>query len=158
VDGKESEGVVSAVQEVLKRYVEIQEAVEKLEIEKKQCREKLVAHMQETGQSLWSTSLDTKQLTVRYFSKTTIKYDEALLQQRLGDKYLYLLEPDMAKIKTHLQEVTPLLQPVLQQIGSPSREKVKAAVEAGTIDRKAFEGAFTKGDASVFSVGRTKAQ
>ena len=149
---------MSTVQEALKRYVEIQEEVAKLETEKKQCRGVLMAYMQETKQTLWSPSLDSKQLTVRYFQKTTIKYDEALLQQRLGDKYLHLLEPDMAKIKTHLQEVAPLLQPALQQIGSPSREKVKAAVEAGTIDRKAFEGAFTKIDASVFSVGRTTFQ
>jgi hypothetical protein len=149
---------VSTVQEALKRYVEIQEAVAKLEDEKKQCREKLVAHMHETGQSLWSTSLDAKQLTVRYFSKTTVKYDEALLQQRLGDTYLQLLEPDLSKIKAHLQEVAPLLKPLLQQVGTPSREKVKAAVEAGTIDRKAFEGAFTKVDSSIFSVGRTTVQ
>jgi hypothetical protein len=149
---------VSTVQEVLKRYVEIQEAVAKLETEKKQCREVLMAYMRETEQSLWSPSLDSKQVTVRYYPKTTIKYDEELLKQRLGDKYLHLLEPDMAKIKAHLHEVSPLLQPALQQIGSPSREKVKAAVEAGTIDRKAFEGAFTKVDASVFSVGRTTFQ
>jgi hypothetical protein len=155
---KEREEGVSTVQEALKRYVEIQEEVAKLETEKKQCREVLMAYMRETEQSLWSTSLDSKQLTVRYYPKTTIKYDEALLQQRLGDKYLMLLEPDVAKIKTHLQDVAPLLQPMLQQIGSPSREKVKAVVEAGTIDRKAFEGAFTKVDASVFSVGRTTVQ
>ena len=149
---------MSTVQEALKRYVEIQEEVAKLETEKKQCREVLMAYMRETEQSLWSASLDSKQVTVRYYPKTTITYDEELLKQRLGDKYLLLLEPDLSKLKTHLHDVAPLLQPMLQQIGSPSREKVKAAVEAGTIDRKAFEGAFTKVDASVFSVGRTTFQ
>jgi len=149
---------VSTVQEALKRYVEIQEEVAKLESEKKKWRDVLVAHMQATGQSMWTPTLDTKQLTVRYYPKTTVKYDEALLQQRLGDKYLQILEPDLAKIKTHLVEVTPLLAPLLQQVGSPSREKVKAAVEAGAVERHAFDGAFTKTDSSVFSVGRTTVQ
>lgn len=149
---------MSNVQEALKRYVEIQESVASLEDEKKKLREVLVAHMQETGQSIWTPALDNKQLTVRYFSKTTVKYDEALLQQRLGDKYVQILEPDLAKIKVHLAEAAPLLQPLLQNIGTPSREKVKAAIESGSVDRHAFDGAFTKTDSSVFSVGRTTVQ
>ena len=149
---------MSTVQDALKRYVEIQEEVAKLESEKKQWRDVLVAHMQATGQSMWTPTLDTKQLTVRYYPKTTVKYDEALLQQRLGDKYIQILEPDVAKIKAHLAEVTPLLAPLLPQVGSPTREKVKAAVEAGAVERHAFDGAFTKTDSSVFSVGRTTVQ
>jgi hypothetical protein len=156
--GKESEESVSTVQEALKRYVEIQEEVAKLESEKKRWRDVLVSHMQATGQSMWTPTLDTKQLTVRYYPKTTVKYDEALLQQRLGDKYIQILEPDVAKIKAHLTEVTPLLAPLLPQVGSPTREKVKAAVEAGAVERHAFDGAFTKTDSSVFSVGRTSTQ
>ena len=81
-----------------------------------------------------------------------------MLQQRLGDKYIQILEPDVAKIKAHLTEVTPLLAPLLPQVGSPTREKVKAAVEAGAVERHAFDGAFTKTDSSVFSVGRTSTQ
>lgn len=149
---------MSTVQEALKRYVEIQEQIAALESEKKRLRDVLAAHMQATGQQIWTPSLENKQLTVRYFPKTTFKYDEALLQERLGDTYLKILEPDPAKIKAHLSEVTPLLQPVLLQIGSPSREKVKAAVESGAVERHAFDGAFTKVDASVFSVGRTPIQ
>ena len=105
---------MSTVQDALKRYVEIQEEVAKLETEKKRWRDVLVAHMQATGQRL--------------------------------------------SIKTHLAEVTPLLAPLLQQVGSPSREKVKAAVESGVVERHAFDGAFTKTDSSVFSVGRTSIQ
>lgn len=149
---------MSTVQEALKRYVEIQEQVATLESEKKKLREVLAAHMVSLGQQIWTPTLDNKQLTVRYFPKTTVKYDEALLQQRLGDKYLLILEPDLAKIKLHFAEVTPLLQPLLQQVGSPSREKVKSAVESGAVDRHAFDGAFTKTDSSVFSVGRTTVQ
>jgi hypothetical protein len=149
---------VSTVQEALKRYVEIQEEAAKLETEKKKWRDVLVAHMQQTGQSMWTPTLDNKQLTVRYYPKTTVKYDEVLLQQRLGDKYSQILEPDLAKIKAHLAEVTPLLQPLLNQVGTPSREKVKSAVESGAVERNAFDGAFTKVDSSVFSVGRTTVQ
>lgn len=149
---------MSTVQEALKRYVEIQEEVAKLETEKKRWRDVLVAHMQATGQSMWTPSLDNKQLTVHYYPKTTVKYDEVVLQQRLGDKYIQILEPDLAKIKAHLAEVTPLLQPLLNQVGTPSREKVKAAVESGAVERHAFDGAFTKTDSPVFSVGRTSAQ
>lgn len=149
---------MSTVQEALKRYVEIQEEVAKLETEKKRWRDVLVAHMQATGQSMWTPTLDNKQLTVRYYPKTTVKYDEVLLQQRLGDKYSQILEPDLAKIKAHLGEVAPLLAPLLPQVGSPTREKVKAVVESGVVDRHAFDGAFTKTDSSIFSVGRTTVQ
>jgi hypothetical protein len=90
-----------------------------------------------------------------YVVKRDVTYDEAKLQQRLGDRYAAILAPDPKKIRKHLGEVTPLLAPILPLVGSPDPERVKAALEGGSVTKAEFVGAFEKTERHCIVVSST---
>jgi hypothetical protein len=88
--------------------------------------------------------VDGTRLKVSYRSVSSVEYDEEKLRARLGDGYHALLEPDLKKLRAELPSLGQELQPLLDRIGTPSPEKVKAAIEAGTVSAEEFKGAFKK--------------
>jgi len=71
--------------------------------------------------------------------------NERIPQQRLGERYVQILAPGLNKLRSKMAEVEGLLAPALLSIGSPSREKVKAAIANGVVRQEEFTGAFEAG-------------
>jgi len=148
--------VPDKIEEVLARYVEIQEREQILKEEKAALQDRIADHMEKNGQYQWFTRLGTRELKVRCSKTVVVEYDEAKLQTRLGERYAAILAPDPRKIRQHLGELDATLAPVLSIIGSPAPEKVKAAVEQGLVKATEFSGAFTKTTRRLVAVSRVK--
>ena len=142
VEGQEPDE--TSMDAVLKRYLEIQKQEQSLKEEKAELQTALGVYMTKIQREQWYPDLDGQKLNVRCRESTSIEYNEELLQQRLADRYSSLLEPDIRKIRKSLKDVSPLLQPMIDRIGSPSAGKVRSAIEAGVVQKEEFAGAFEK--------------
>ncbi len=140
--------------ELLKAYEAIQQEEKALHERKSALREKLVETMRERNAAEWLPRVDGRLFKVRYRHAITIDYDEDTLRHRLGDRYRQVLAPDPRKLRAHLAEVAPLLEPQLDVVGSPSPEKVKAAIDAGVVSADEFKGAFEKTEKHYITVSQ----
>jgi hypothetical protein len=129
---------------VLRRYLAIQREEQLLLDEKKQLQEAIGRHMAARKSPYWYPELDGQRLKVRFAETSVIEYDEPLLRDRLGSRFAAILAPDLRKIRRQLPQLESALTPVLDLVGSPSPEKVRAAVEQGLIAKEEFAGAFKK--------------
>lgn len=144
------------IAQALARYVEIQKESTALQEERYLLRDQIAAYMEEKDAWLISPEVDGTRFSVRNTVKTVVDYDEVLLKERLGNDFRLILWPDPAKIKKNLSRVAPLLMSILEEIGSPSPEAVKAAISGGKIKKELFEGAFEKRQTRTFSVSRER--
>jgi len=110
--------------------------------------------MNDQNITFWAPEVDGEKLAITSVNKIKIDYDEALLQERLGEKYRKILAPDLIKIGKNLETLTRLFDPVIEQIGSPTPEKVKWAVESGFIERTVFNGTYDRSTQLSVRVGR----
>ena len=140
----------------LRRYQEIQREELRLRDEKATLQDKLAAHMARVGQAYWFPDVDGVTLKVRYQEETLVEYDEPVLRQRLGDRFVPLLAPDPKKIRQALDKVAALLAPMIEQIGSLSPDKVRAAIAAGVVKKEEFQGAFKKTSKRRVAVSRAR--
>lgn len=92
----------------------------------------------------WYPKIDGQALKVRYHETTAIEYNESLLHNRLGDRYLSILAPDLKKIRANLDKLESVLTPVLSLVGSPTPDKVRVAIENGIVNKESFTGTFKK--------------
>jgi len=143
------------IEKALRRYLEIQAEEQRLKEEKNNLREKIGEHMADLEMKYWYPKVDGQPLKVRYRETTAIEYNESLLHDRLGDRYLAILAPDLRKIRLHLDKLESTFNPVLSLIGSPSPEKVRIAIENGVANKESFAGAFKKTVKRFVAVGRT---
>ena len=88
--------------------------------------------------------IDGKPILVVHEYKTSVRYDEPLLRERLGTRYMDILEIDGAKIRKNRELVRPLLASVLDKIGTPAASRVEEAVKSGLVSVVDFQGAFRK--------------
>jgi len=142
------------IERALRRYLEIQAEEQRLKEEKDGLREKIVEHMAALEMKYWYPKIDGQALKVRYHETTAIEYNQSLLHDRLGDRYLPILAPDLRKIRLHLDKLESTFSPVLSLIGSPSPEKVRVAIENGIVNKESFSGAFKKTVKRFVAVGR----
>lgn len=113
-----------------------------LEAEKGQLREKLEKLFPE-GSSL--TDCDLGHCKVSRREVCEIEYNEELLRERLGEeKYRSILSVDWKCVRENFEKLKPFMTPVIELVGVPSADKVKAGIESGALDRAAFSGAFVK--------------
>jgi hypothetical protein len=143
------------IEKALRRYLEIQAEEQKLKEEKSDLRERISEHMAVLQMKYWYPKIDGQALKVRYHTTTAIEYNETLLHDRLGDRYLAILAPDLRKIRLHLDKLESLFTPVLSLIGSPSPEKVRVAIENGIVNKEFFTGAFKKTVKRFVAVSKT---
>ena len=129
---------------VLARYLEIQREEKRLAEEKAGLRDVLIARLGTEQSALWHAMLAGQRVSVRHTSSVHIDYNEQLLLQRLGERYVRILRPDITKVRRNLSVVEPQLQPVLLLVGSPDREKVREAITSGIVRQDEFDGAFKK--------------
>jgi hypothetical protein len=106
----------------------------------------------------WYPKIDGQPLKVRYHETTTIEYNESVLHDRLGDRYLSVLAPDLKKIRANLDKLESLFTPVLSLVGSPSPDKVRVAIETGIVNKESFAGAFKKTVKRFVHVGKSWAE
>jgi hypothetical protein len=144
------------IEKALRRYLEIQAEEQRLKEEKDGLREMIGVHMAGLDVKYWYPKIDGQPLKVRYRETTAIEYNESLLHDRLGDRYLAILAPDLRKIRANLDKLESLFTPVLSLIGSPSPEKVRAAIENGIVTKDSFAGAFKKTVKRIVAVGKAR--
>jgi hypothetical protein len=142
------------LRDVLIEYEGIQREEKTLSERKAALKEKLAKHMQSQNAAEWMPEIDGRLFKVRYRHATTVEYDEETLHQRLGDRYRLVLGPDPRKVRRHLDEIAPLLEPCLDIIGSPVPHKVKEAITAGVVKADEFRGAFKKTEKDYITVSQ----
>ncbi len=148
--------LTAEIEETLKEYTQLQQEEQALKERKHALQERLKAHLRSDERNIWYPEVDGIRLKVSYRSVPQVEYDEEKLRTRLGDRYHALLEPDIKKLRAELPALEGELEPLLDRIGSPSPEKVKAAVESGTVSADEFKGAFTKTVREYISVATLK--
>ena len=141
---------------VLSRYLAIQQEERRLAEEKRSLQDVLMRHMHGMGRDFWYPVVGGQDLKVRYTATPQVRYDEERLRQRLGDRYVHILGPDPRKLRAHLAEIEPLLEPMLPVIGSPTPDKVRSAIASGIVAKEEFQGAFEKSVKRTLIVSRAK--
>ncbi len=141
---------------ILKRYLQIQEQMRALNDEKAGLQERLAEHLADYTGPFWNPVVAGQALRIRVRHEVEVRYNEALLRERLGEHYTEILRPDPGKVRQHLSEVEPFLEPVLDLVGTPDRECVRRAIESGTVSKEAFAGAFTKANRTRVAVMRQR--
>ena len=137
-------GVPSEIEGALKRYLEIQHEEQRLKQEKTDLQEEIGGYMAGLDKKYWYPVIEGQTLKVRYRETSVIEYNEAVLRDRLGERYSAILAPDLRKIRLHLSEIDSLFTPVLSLVGTPEPEKVRWAIETGIVNKGEFTGAFKK--------------
>jgi len=132
------------IETTLARYLEIQTEERQLRDEKRELQEALMAHLASLEGDYWNPSLAGQPLIVHFTRSVEVEYDEELLRDRLGDRYTRILRPDLKKLKANLEKVESCLEPVLDIVGSPHPDRVRAAVLSGVLTKEEFAGAFRK--------------
>jgi len=142
------------LRDILLEYEGIQREEKALSERKDALKEKLALHMRSLNATEWMPEVEGRLFKVRYRHATVVEYDEEALRQRLGARYRHVLSPDPRKVRRHLGEVAPLLEPSLDVIGSPVPDKVKEAIASGVVSADEFKGAFKKTDKEYITVSQ----
>jgi hypothetical protein len=137
-------GITDEMEEVLRAYTRLQRQEQELKEQKRVLQEKLKAFSRGGAGKVWYPVVDQTRLKVSYRRVPQMEYDEQALRKRLGKRYRDLLEPDIRKLRAELPNIKEELKFLLDRIGSPSPEKVKAAMKSGTVSANEFKGAFTR--------------
>jgi hypothetical protein len=151
-----SGAVPPAIEQLLLRYLEIQERQRQLDEEKSRLRDQLADYLRDFQEPFWYPVAGGQPLRVRVKKETEVAYNEELLRQRLGDRYRLVLRPDPVKVRRHLAEIGDCLQPVLALVGSPHREAVRDAIGSGAVSKEEFAGAYEKKDRVILAVMRVR--
>ena len=126
------------------RLTEVEQALAQLNEERTFLRERIAELMVDAGQTQRDTLVDGQPVVFRVQTRRKVRYDETKLSQRLGDRYRRILAPDAKKIRKHVDELGSVLAPHLELIGSPTPDRVQAAIAEGVVSADEFRGAFRK--------------
>ncbi len=146
---------MSTLQELLEEYRQIDTKLKSLAEIKESLREQITAKLNEAASETETLEFDNEFVSVKVRRTEVVEYDEDLLQERLGEQYVSILEPDIKKIRKRLPDLQEVLTPHLPAIGSPSRDLVKQQIDSGAIPVDAFRGAFEKTSKETLYVRRT---
>ena len=129
--------------QLLAQYQNIVQQLKQLEEEKNSLREEIRVMVQRAGGPV-STVIGDTRINARVVSSVKVEYDETGLRERLGDRFRSLLAADAKKVRQHLDELQPVLEPYLDTIGSVSQERVADQIKAGRMTPAEFAGLFKK--------------
>ena len=146
------------MEDLLRRYLKIQDESRRLEAERKSLRDKIASALSLSGKTGRDMFVDQCPLHIRCEPKTVYKFDDQLLRNRLGRAYYSILEPDTRKMKAHMDDVVRCLAPIIHKVGVPSGERLDAAIRAGRIAAELVEGAVTRQGDFSFAVQRRDAR
>ncbi len=133
-----------ALQALLQEYRQVESEIAAMEEERQSLRARIVEVMTAAGKDHVSLTVGNEPLFLVLEKRSEITYNENLLRERLGDKYIDILDPDPRKLRRYPPEMRDALIPFLDQVGSPSRDRIRDAIERGDVQQSAFEGAFEK--------------
>ncbi len=136
--------VNEALQALLREYRQVEREIEAMEEDRRTLRDRIRKLMEAAGKDHVSLTAGDEPLFLVLEKRVKIVYDEELLRKRLGNKYIDILDPDPRKLRRYPPEMREALQPFLEAIGSPSRQRIRSAIASGDIPQKVFEGAFEK--------------
>jgi len=130
---------------LLKQYRNVDQEIDRMEYEKRNLRTQIQQFLENRELSSFSIPVNNEQIILELKQNVSIKYDENLLRERLGEKYREILEIDLVKLRT---AIGGLLEHELEQhietIGSPSRTKIEKLIVEGKLEKGDFKGAFHK--------------
>ena len=135
---------------------EVEGHLKQLNEHKKELREQLTDALKQAGLKEHATPMGDHTIRLKLRQSVKVCYDEELLKERLGERYSLLLEPDARRMRKHMDVIAPLLDPVLDLVGTPSRDLVAAHVKEGTFSIDDFAGAFDKEKKATLYVQRVK--
>ena len=142
------------MEDLLRRYLKIQDESRRLEAERKELRDKIASALSLGGKTRLDMFVDQCPLHILCEPKTVYKFDDQLLRNRLGRVYYSILEPDARKMKVYMDDVVRCLAPIIHKVGVPSGERLDAAIRAGRITADLVEGAVTRQGDFSFAVQR----
>ena len=142
------------MEDLLRRYLKIQDESRRLEAERKSLRDKISLALSLSGKTGQDMFVDQCPLHIRCEPKTVYKFDDQLLRNRLGRAYYSILEPDTRKMKAHMDDVVRCLAPIIHKVGVPSGERLDAAIRSGVITSDLVEGAVMRQRDYSFAVQR----
>ncbi|MFH1530261.1 MAG: hypothetical protein ABIK09_05930 [Pseudomonadota bacterium] len=141
---------------MLTRYAELLDLEARIRDEKAGLRELIDRAMADRGLERFQTRVGDQGFKVSRREKVEVTYDEALLASRLGDRYRSILAVDTKKVRKHLAKVESLLEPRLDLVGTPSRDKVREAIASGALEVGDFAGTFEKTVTPMVYISRFK--
>lgn len=141
-----------ALQALLGEYRQVEAEIKAMEEERQALSARIQDLMTAAGKDSLSLTVDGEPLFLVLEQRSEIVYNEDLLRERLGEKYNSILEPDPRKLRHYPPEILEALAPFLDRIGSPSRQRIRTAIENGDVAQSAFEGAFEKNRKTVLYV------
>jgi uncharacterized protein (UPF0335 family) len=131
------------VSQLLAQYHDIIQQLKQLEDEKTSLREEIRELVQRAGCPV-STMIGDTRVNARVVTSVKVDYDEAGLRERLGDRFRSILVVDAKKVRRHLDELQPVLEPYLDTLGSVSQERVAEQITTGRMSSSEFAGLFKK--------------
>ncbi len=134
---------MSDLNQLLTEYCGIVRQLQDLEDKKNELRQEIRELVHQQGNPV-SLLVGNTRVNARVVTTVKIDYDEAGLSERLGARYRSILVPDVKKVRHHLAELRPVLEPYLETIGSVSPERVAEQIESGVMAKEEFTGLFTK--------------
>lgn len=112
--------------------------------EKDRLRKEILHLMAEGGADAKSVVVEDLCYHVKRTRSTSVKYNEAVLRERLGERFTRILDIDAKKLRRNRGVVLEALGERLAEVGSISKARVKAAIESGGVSSEEFAGAFEK--------------
>ena len=134
----------------------VEQQLKQLAEDKQQIRDRITELLLLLGTDKLQVDLDDCSVNLKLTRRVRVQYDEQVLQQRLGDRYRSILAPDMKRMRKHMGEIEHLLEPAMDLIGAPSRDRVELCVQAGTMSVSDFVGAFDKQTTTTLYVRRAR--
>lgn len=127
-------------------YRRVTQEIDRLEREKHQLRAKIQEYLEIRELSTLTIPVKKDQMVLELKQQVRIEYDKKLLKKRLGDQYQDILEIDAVRLRDLSRDYfrKEMLEPYLDEIGSPSRKKIAEMICYGELDKQDFKGAFKK--------------
>jgi len=135
-------------------YRMVTQEIDRLEKEKHQLRAKIKKYLKARELSTLTIPVKKDQMVLELKQQVKTECNKDLLKERLGDKYQDILEIDAVRLRELSRDYSgmDMLEPYLDEIGSPSRKKIEEMIRDGKLDKKDFKGAFKKTIRSVLYV------
>lgn len=144
------------LRQTVRRLTEVELILAQAKEERVFLRQRIVELMTADDEQQRQLDLDGQPVVLRVQVKRKVSYDEEKLRERLGERYRRILTPDARKLRKHVMELGPALEPHLELIGSPAPDLVQSAIAEGVVTAAEFKGAFRKDTTRTLSVRRPK--
>lgn len=142
------------IESLLQEYLALQDEEKRIKETKARLKDEIAGYMAEHKQSVWVPHVNDQPVRVTCRRTVRVAYDEPLLRERLGERYVRLLRPDPRKLRKELDTIEPLLAGVMDRVGSPDPDRVRRAIESGEATIEEFRDAFRKTEAVYVTVSR----